>query len=277
MQSEPLVVEVDRQQIEQILLNVYVNAWQAMPDGGNLFLESHTVMLDEAYCLPHQLRPGRYAKVSITDTGIGMDTATRQRIFDPFFTTKEKGRGTGLGLASAYGIVKNHDGMITVYSEIGQGTTFNIYLPASSKAVNHEQPLETGLREGTESILLVDDEDIITDVGRAMLEKLGYTVFVAQGGEQAVETMSAMGQQIDLVILDLVMPDMDGGTTFDRIRALDPSMPVILSSGYAINDMATDIMQKGCNGFIQKPFNISEFSYKVREVLDADHSPDTCV
>lgn len=268
-QTSALVVEADRGQIEQVLLNLYVNAWQAMPpDGGHLYLETKIVTLDEAICKPRQVDPGRYVKISITDTGTGMDEATRLRIFDPFFTTKEMGRGTGLGLASAYGIIKNHGGMITVYSEVGHGTTFNIYLPVSDKDAHREVPIEGGLIKGSATILLVDDEELIIDVGQAMLERLGYRVMVCRGGQEAVKEITDMGNEIDLVILDMVMPGMDGGTTFDQIRESQPDMPVILSSGYAINGQADKIMRRGCNGFIQKPYNISELSQKIRKVLD---------
>ncbi len=268
-QTSSLVVEVDRGQIEQVLLNMYVNSWQAMPPGGGeLYLETKIVTLDEGYCKSHQVDPGRYVKVSITDTGAGMDEATRLRIFDPFFTTKEKSRGTGLGLASAYGIIKNHGGMVTVYSEIGHGATFNIYLPVSDKEVYREVPMGAGLIKGSATILLVDDEEMIIDVGRAMLERLGYRVVVSRGGREAVKAITDMGNEIDMVILDLIMPGMDGGTTFDRIREIQPGMPVLLSSGYAINGRAHEIMRRGCNGFIQKPYNISDLSNKVCNVLD---------
>ena len=263
-----LTVEADRGQIGQVLLNMYVNAWQAMPpDGGELYLETKIVTLDAAYCKPHQAKPGHYVKVTITDTGSGMDNATRLQIFDPFFTTKEKGRGTGLGLASAYGIIKNHGGMITVYSEIGHGTTFNIYLPASDKKVHQEVRVEGGLIKGSATILLVDDEEMIMEVGQIMLEKLGYRVVAARGGQEAVKVITDMGAEIDLVILDMIMPGMDGGKTFDRIREVQPGVPVLLSSGYAMNGQAFEIMQRGCNGFIQKPYNISELSSKVHNAI----------
>jgi PAS domain S-box-containing protein len=270
--QSPLVVEADRQQIEQVLLNMYVNAWQAMPDGGKLFLETNIVKLDEADGKSQQVEAGQYAKISIMDTGTGIEEAIRQRIFDPFFTTKEKGRGTGLGLASAYGIIKNHAGMITVYSEIGHGTAFNIYLPVSDQNVHREEPADGGLIKGSETILLVDDEEMIINVSQAMLKKLGYGVIVANDGEQAIEKISEIGDEIDLVILDLVMPGIDGGVTFDRIREIQPEIPVLLSSGYAINGKAYKVMRRGCNGFIQKPFNISELSKKVRNVLNAAKS-----
>jgi PAS domain S-box-containing protein len=265
-QQESLVVEADRGQIEQVFLNMYVNAWQAMPpDGGELYLETKVVTIDNAHCKPLQAKPGRYVKVSITDTGSGMDEATRLQIFDPFFTTKEKGRGTGLGMASAYGIIKNHGGMITVYSEIGLGTTFNIYLPVSDRGVLRKIPREAGLIKGSETILLVDDEEMVIDVCQALLERLGYRVIVSRGGQDAVKVITDMGNEIDMVILDLIMPGMDGGTTFDSIREIYPGMPVLLSSGYAINGHADKIMRRGCNGFIQKPYNISELSQKVRK------------
>jgi nitrogen-specific signal transduction histidine kinase/ActR/RegA family two-component response regulator len=268
-QASPLVVEADRRQIEQVLLNLYINAWQAMPpNGGELYLETKTVTMDEASCKSHQVKPGRYVKVSITDTGTGMSEAIRLQIFDPFFTTKEKSRGTGLGLASAYGIIKNHGGVITVYSEVGQGTTFNIYLPVSVKAAHRDVPMDGELIKGSATILLVDDEELIIDVAQAMLERLGYRVEVCMGGQEAVKKITDMGDEIDLVILDMILPGMDGGATFDCIRQIQPHMPVILSSGYAINGHADKIMRRGCNGFIQKPYNISELSQKIKKVLD---------
>ncbi len=267
-QTPPPVVAVDRGQIEQVLLNLYVNAWQAMPDGGELYLETKIVTLDDAYCKPHQAKPGRYAKVSVTDTGIGMNESICRRIFDPFFTTKEKARGTGLGLSSAYGIIKNHAGIIAVYSEVGQGTTFNIYLPVSHSAAYRDIPTKTELVKGSETVLLVDDEEIIIHVTQAMLKNLGYRVIVAKDGEQAVDTVKRKGDDIDLVILDLIMPGIKGGKAFDLIHEIQPTLPVILSSGYSLNGQAHDIMQRGCNGFIQKPFNISELSQKIRKILD---------
>ncbi|MDJ0801820.1 MAG: PAS domain S-box protein [Desulfobacterales bacterium] len=269
LSAQPVVADVDRQQIEQVLLNMYVNAWQAMPDGGELFVQTDAVVLDPAACALHEARPGNYARIAVTDTGVGMDAAIREKIFDPFFTTKEKARGTGLGLASAYGIVKNHDGFITVHSEPGRGSTFDIYLPASQEAVAQSVPAKDTIVRGTETILLVDDEEMIIEVGRAILEKLGYRVLVARGGEEALAAVAAQGDAIDLVILDLIMPGMDGGRTFDRLRTLAPALPVILSSGYAIDGQAAEIMRRGCNGFLQKPFNVARLSRKIRQVLNA--------
>jgi len=267
-QAPPPVAAADRNQIEHALLNLFINAWQAMPGGGKLYLETQTVTLNEAYCKPYNARPGQYVKISVTDTGRGMDEATCPRIFDPFFTTKDKSYGTGLGLASTYGIVKNHGGIITVYSEVGRGTTFNIHLPASDIEAYRQKRIEGKLVEGNETVLIVDDEKMIIEVGQAMLERLGYRVFVANSGRQAVEAISEADNEIDLVILDMIMPEMDGAKTYEHIKRIQPEMPVLLSSGYAINGQATEIMERGCNGFIQKPFNISELSQKIRTILD---------
>ena len=264
----PLTVAVDKRQIEQVLLNIYINAWQAMRDGGELYLETKIVNLDKAYCKPYKVRAGRYAKVSVTDTGIGMNKATLKRIFDPFFTTKKKGGGTGLGLASAYGIIKNHSGFITVYSKVGQGSTFDVYLPVSDKELLQSVHTRSGLVKGSGTVLLVDDEEMIIDVCGAMLENMGYLVIAARNGAQAVDAVRQKKHVIDLVILDLIMPGMNGGQTFDLIRDIQPNMPVILASGYAFDGLTTKAMKKGCNGFIQKPFNFSDLSQKIRKILN---------
>ena len=261
--------EVDRGQISQVLLNLFVNASQAMPGGGTLYVSTQNQPLEETMVPSVDLAPGRYVKISITDTGVGMDTATRARIFDPFFTTKTMGRGTGLGLASAYGIIRNHDGAIKVYSEPGKGSSFNIYLPASHRRAIHEHgPQPSQYKTGNELILIVDDEDVIVDVGRQMLEKLGYRVLTAQSGEEALQHVKTRLADIDLIILDMIMPGQSGGEVFDRIKEIDPEMDVLLSSGYSLNGQAQRILQRGCRGFIQKPFSLSALSTKIREILD---------
>ncbi len=270
----PLVCEVDSRQIEQVLLNMYVNAWQAMGGSGELHLKTSAETLQGDICRLHQVEAGRYAKISLTDSGCGMDEKTIQRIFDPFFTTKEKSRGTGLGLASAYGIIKNHKGFITVYSEPGHGSTFTIYLPLSERRPLLDAALEEAVLRGEGHILLVDDEQMITEVGRAMLNQLGYSVSTAGGGKEALAVLEAQGERIDLVLLDLIMPGMDGGAVFDAIRRLHPGMPVILSSGYSLNGQATEIMARGCSGFIQKPFNLAELSRKLHDVLKGGRDGD---
>lgn len=197
-----------------------------------------------------------------------MDETTRQRIFEPFFTTKEIKRGAGLGLAFVYGVIRNHNGSITVDSKKNEGATFQIYLPASDKEAVAEKEATNAIFRGTETVLLVDDEDIILDVGRAMLRKLGYKILTAQSGRQALDLYRQGNEQIALVILDMIMPGMRGGDVFDRLREMNSEIKVLLSSGYNINGEAADILERGCAGFIQKPFNLKELSRKLREILD---------
>lgn len=268
LHHEQIVVNVDQNQIEQVLLNLFVNAWQAMPNGGELYLETSVTTLDEAYCQSHKIDPGRFCKISVTDTGIGMDEETRQRVFDPFFSTKETERGTGLGLACVYGIVKNHGGIVNVSTKINCGTTFNIYLPSTSVEVIKEIELKEKPVKGSGTILLVDDEPMVIDVCKPMLETLGYQVFVSKNGQEAIGIVAQHRSAIDLVILDLIMPGMDGGQTFDQIRNLQPDIPVILSSGYSLNGQASNIINRGCDGFIQKPFSLPKLSQKVRQIID---------
>ncbi len=260
-------VEVDRGQIEQVLLNLYVNAWQAMPGGGDLNLETENVTLDENYVKLFAIEPGRYVKISVTDTGVGMDKATQEKIFEPFFTTKEMGRGTGLGLASVYGIIKNHGGFINVYSEKGHGTIFNIYLPASEKGVIEEKKSAGDTLRGSETVLFVDDEDMIIEIAEELFEQLGYKVLIARSGREAIETYEKNKDHIDIVLLDMIMPDMSGSDTYDRMKKIDPDIKVLLFSGYSIDGQATEILDRGCNGFIQKPFKMKELSQKLREIL----------
>ena len=262
-------VEVDRVQIEQVLLNLFVNAWHAMPSGGDLYLETRNIMLDEKFGGLYDVKPGSYVRLAVTDTGIGMDEATQERIFEPFFTTKELGRGSGLGLASAYGIIRNHGGIINVYSEKGHGTTFTIYLPVSEKdIISDEKPAEKMIKGG-ETILLVDDEEVNIDAVGGLLETLGYTVLTAQSGQDAIELYRKNQKNIPLVILDMIMPVMSGSETFEKLKEINPHIKVLLSSGYSINGQAAEILERGCKGFIQKPFNVLELSLNIREVLDA--------
>lgn len=200
---------------------------------------------------------------------MGIDKEIQKRIFDPFFTTKEKGRGTGLGLASAYSIIKNHEGSIDVDSEINEGTTFHIYLPASEKkVVKKERELSAEILQGGETLLFVDDEDMIIDVGKPMLEKLGYKVFVAKNGKEAIEVYNKHKDEIDMVVLDMIMPDMGGSEAYDRLKEINPTIKVLLSSGYSIDGLASEILKRGYDGFIQKPFHMKVLSQKLREILD---------
>jgi two-component system, cell cycle sensor histidine kinase and response regulator CckA len=268
------IVEVDQGQVERVMLNLYLNALQAMPAGGCLSIETRNVVFDIDSAKKAGMEPGRYVKISVSDTGIGMDDRVRERVFEPFFTTKEMGRGTGLGLASAYGIVKSHGGLIDVESQIAQGSTFNIYLPASEKTVVNEIPTSVKLLKGNESILLVDDEETVLEVGIEILQWLGYTVFPARSGKEAISILKEKDAEIDLVILDMIMPEMGGGKTFDLIKQLQPEKKVLLSSGYSISGEARQILNRGCNGFIQKPFDIKTLSCKIREILESLSSAD---
>ncbi len=261
-------VEADQGQIEHALLNLYVNAWQAMPGSGELYLKTENVTIDVNYIAPYHVKPGRYVKISVADTGMGMDSATQQRIFDPFFTTKEMRRGTGLGLASVYGIIKNHGGIINVSSKKGEGATFNIYLPASEKEVIEEKNPPAEISKWSEGVLLVDDEDMIIDVGSQLLKKMGYKVLSAKSGKEAIQLYKENKDKIDIVILDMIMPDMGGGATYDRLKEINPDIKVLLSSGYSIDGQATQILKRGCNSFIQKPFDMKGLSNKIRGILD---------
>ena len=201
-----------------------------------------------------------------------MDDKTKERIFEPFFTTREPGKGTGLGLASVYGIIKNHGGFIKVDSEKGKGATFTIYLPATKKDIKKRKndPNQI-LLEGSETILLVDDEKIILNVGREILENMGYRVVIADSGKKAIEVYKENRDQIDMIILDAIMPEMGGNETHEKLKEINPRIKVLLSSGYGIDDQAVQILANDCDGFIQKPFNMEDLSKSTRAVLDKDN------
>jgi two-component system cell cycle sensor histidine kinase/response regulator CckA len=262
-----LAVLMDRTQIEQVLLNLFINAGHAMPDGGQIFVRMANTELTNEELDPQNSATSPFVTLAVTDTGAGMDAATQSRIFEPFFTTKDIGKGTGLGLASVYGIIKSHGGSIQVESRLGTGTTFTLQLPAT-----HLQPkLETIAPEsmvcGKETILIVDDEEHVRKVCSRMLTKLGYTVLSASGGKQALEFAEQHQDQIALVILDMTMPEMSGSQAYKALHAMAPSYKVLLSSGHSKDGQAQELLSSGCNGFIQKPFNITTLAAKVRETL----------
>jgi two-component system cell cycle sensor histidine kinase/response regulator CckA len=265
-------VKADCGQIEQVILNIYVNAADAMVGGGELFITTKNITHTEIEKKPYRIKPGNYILITIEDTGTGMDKDTQAKIFDPFFTTKGLAKGTGLGLASVYGIIKAHGGYIDVESHKGVGTTFFIYLPASKETIGEEVQQTGAIIKGKETILLVDDEEIILDVGEALLTSLGYTVLIAHGGNEAIETLRTTlpSSPPDLVILDMIMPQMGGGETYDRMKEIHPTIKVLLSSGYSIDGQAKEILKRGCDGFIQKPFTLGEVSKAIREVMGSE-------
>jgi PAS domain S-box-containing protein len=264
-----LPIEADASQIEQVLLNIYVNAGHAMPDGGELVIRTENILLTEKSVLTRStnLIPGHYVKITASDTGIGMDDATQQRIFDPFFTTKQIGKGSGLGLYSVYGIVKNHGGHIQVTSTRKKGTTFTIYLPATKRRIR--QPVSPSPRRiiGRETILLVDDEDKIRNVCRESLKLLGYSVVTADSGERAVEIYKEMADTIDVVVLDMIMPGLSGKETYRQLKQLKTGVKVLVASGYSIDVQEGEFLSDGCSLMIQKPFKIEHLSMKIQELM----------
>jgi len=283
LSEDTKIINADPVRLEQIMMNLGVNARDAMPDGGNLTFETENVILDEEYCKAHLgAKPGEYVLLSISDTGQGMDKETVNHIFEPFFTTKEVGRGTGLGLAMVYGIVKSHGAYIMCDSEPGMGTTFKIYFPVvleESIMQRPERVKNPGIPGGRETILLVDDEEIILDIGMDMLERFGYRVITAENGERAIEIFSkahrAGGREgeekkkIDLVILDVGMQGMGGHKCLKKLLKIDPKIKIIIASGYPANGRVRDTLDSGAAGFIGKPYRLADMLRKVREVLDA--------
>ena len=265
-------IMADRTQVEQVLWNLFVNASDAMPGGGRLSLATRNTSHREMHGRLYRPAPGEYVSLTVTDTGQGMDRDVMERIFDPFFTTKEMGRGTGLGLASVYGIIKNHNGYIDVESEVGNGTTFRIFLPSSGKVREDEEDggmegRRTGAWGRSGTVLLVDDEQVILNVGKEFLEVLGFDVLAAGSGKEALEVYQARKDEIDIVLLDMIMPEMGGGEVYDHLKEIDPGVKVLLSSGYSIDGAASEIMSRGCNDFIQKPFDINELARKIEGIL----------
>jgi two-component system cell cycle sensor histidine kinase/response regulator CckA len=265
-------VRADSGQMEQVLLNLFINAADAMAGGGDLFVSTMNITDTVVTGKPYRTKPGSYVLLRVKDTGCGMDTDTMERIFDPFFTTKGIGKGTGLGLSSAYGIVKAHGGHIDVDSEKEQGTTVSIYLPALNEAVPAAVEPDEKIKHGEETILLVDDEALVLEVGAKMLTKLGYTVFEARGGREAVEIYKAKKDKIDVVILDQIMPDMTGAAVYDQLKQINGEVKVLLSSGYSLHGERNERMKQGCNGFISKPFKIQALSAKIRAICDLTSS-----
>jgi CheY-like chemotaxis protein len=268
----PASINADPTQVDQILMNLAVNARDAMPEGGRLVFETTNVFIEEEYAKSHLgAKPGQYVLLTVTDTGTGMDQETVEHIFEPFYTTKETGKGTGLGLAVVYGIVHQHGGHIRCYSGPGQGTTFKIYFPA---LVSDTKLTETDARVlprgGSETVLLVDDEELIRDLGCKVLRKAGYKVIKASNGKEALEAYEAQRHEIALVILDLIMPEIGGKRCLEGLLELNPSVRVIIASGYSASGDAKETLASGAKGFVNKPYDIPRFLQVVRDVLDAE-------
>jgi two-component system cell cycle sensor histidine kinase/response regulator CckA len=267
-------VKVDPGQLEQILMNLAVNARDAMPQGGRITIETRSVTLDELYAQSHpDARPGEYAMLAVSDTGCGMDDATKTHIFEPFFTTKGPGKGTGLGLATVYGIVKQSGGCIEVYSERGRGTTFKIYFPLVQEPVSPGKSFRglPQLPHGSETVLLVEDEDAVRSLARHVLRSCGYTVLEADDGQRAVQLVEDHRGPIDLVVSDVVMPYLGGRQLVERLSALRPGLKVLFMSGYTDDAVVRHGVLTTDYAFLQKPFTPPILAQKVREVLDGAH------
>ena len=272
--AEDITVMADSGQIEQALMNLVTNARDAMPQGGKLAISTGRVMLDEEFVRLHGFgKPGEYALLTVTDTGTGMDEATKAKIFEPFFTTKEQGRGTGLGLAMVYGIVKQHDGYISVYSQPGEGTTFRVYLPSERPQAELSgqeiQAIQVPVKGGSETMLLAEDDAALRNLGSTVLSQYGYTVIEAVDGEDAVMKFMENRDRIKLIILDVIMPKKNGKEVFDDIGILNPDMKVLFMSGYTSDIIGPrGLPAEGLN-FINKPISPRDLLEKVRGVLDA--------
>jgi PAS domain S-box-containing protein len=263
-------IMADQSQMEQVMLNLFVNAADAMPDGGDLILQTSNVTDEKVKEKHHDPKAGSYVLLTVTDTGLGMDQNTRDRIFDPFFTTKEMGRGTGLGLASVYGIIKSHSGYIDVESKKNSGSTFSVFLPASDIETRKPSAAMAQVEKQSGTILIADDEELVLDVGIKLIEIVGYNALEAKNGREAVAVYQKYCDTIDLVILDMIMPDMSGGEAYDEIKKINPTVKALLSSGYSLDGRAKEILDRGCDGFIQKPYTLEELSAKINEILTGD-------
>ena len=273
LEASPSTARGDRAQIQNALLNIAINARDAMPGGGRLIFETAAVELDGNMdaALSLHASPGRYLRISISDNGVGMDEETAKHVFEPFFTTKKADNNTGMGLAAVYGTMENHGGIVELESEVGKGTMLNVYLPIVEDAP-HPSKSAAGITKSVpvtnSHILLIDDEELVRKVCNRMLYRLGYKVTTASSGRQGIEYYRKCWNSIDLVIIDMVMPDLSGLETFLEMRKINPGIKSILSSGYSIDSPAQEALNEGVQSFIQKPFDMNELSDKVNGILN---------
>ena len=266
------LVKADPGQLQQVLVNLAVNSRDAMRDSGRLAIETADVVLDETFARQHpSVRPGPHVMLAVTDNGHGMDAETQKRIFEPFFTTKPQGQGTGLGLATVYGIVKQSEGSIWVESEAGRGTTFKIYLPRTDEVeeVSPPAPADARKARGTEAILLVEDEELVRELAHKILTRRGYVVHAIGDPKRAIEYADAHRGAIDLLLTDVVLPEMSGRTMATRISQMHPESKVLYMSGYADHAIVRQGVLESGMSFLQKPFSADQLAGKVRDVLDA--------
>jgi len=269
-------IYADRAQVEQVIMNLSVNARDAMPFGGDLGIETSDIVIDDYYCRQYpDFKPGRYVQIKISDTGCGMDEETQARIFDPFFTTKGVDKGTGLGLSMVYGIVTQHEGHISVYSEPEQGTTFKLFLPAMDVEVEQENDqVEALLPGGMETVLVAEDEEALRNLSKDILETLGYRVIMVENGASAVETFEENSGEINLLLFDVIMPSMGGVEAYERIRGLGTEVPVVFMTGYS-SEMTYNRIERQSDQFdhsvisvIQKPYSFDGLGRAIRDALD---------
>jgi CheY-like chemotaxis protein len=272
--AENSFIQGDGGMIEQVVVNLSVNARDAMPQGGRLIIGVETVNLDTAYTETHpQARTGLYVRLRVSDTGAGMDPATLGHLFEPFFTTKDIGKGTGLGLATVYGVVKQHEGWVEANSELGKGSTFDVFFPATNEvpAVAKEEATFTApvVPGGTEIVLIVEDEQILRSMARDILEGCGYQIIEASSGKEALEVWNRQTSRIDLLLTDMVMPDgISGVDLAERLQAGQPRLRVVFTSGYAANEVNREVLAKTRARFLPKPYTRDELAQTIRECLD---------
>jgi nitrogen-specific signal transduction histidine kinase/CheY-like chemotaxis protein len=279
LSNQPAYIKADQGQIELVLLNLFINAVDAMPDGGQLSVISTVIKAVQGSGEPTDGKEGATVQLAISDTGIGMDQNTQARIFEPFFTTKEMGRGTGLGLASVYGVIKNHGGSIQVESAPGQGSTFTLNLPAA-RAERPERDMaqkEAAWPSKGGTILIVDDEPLILQYCQEMIKSLGFSVFAAMTAEEAIQIYRKHNQHIDIAILDMVMPKINGLQLFGTLQTINPKIKTIITTGYALDSRISEIIEKNSHQYLKKPYTRDQLAHAIADLMDQEQEPGEAV